>query len=930
MAEIRCPNCGRNNPDLLDVCQFCQTPLKPESVLRIGEKPTKKNTGELESVLPDWLKDVRQQAKDAAEEQEAAQAATDSRSQKNEPLDLLAGLASQAGRGDEEDVPDWLASINPTAKPKPSAPATPAPESGSDFFAQFNQQESKPEPVNEPPQEEGPSWMDSMRDQSAIPSEKDELSEWFTQASGQSDEIVESEGEQSDLGWRSSFDSPSSSVEKSPPQEEEDLSWLHNLEAASKQTGDLQAPQKETGWTQQFETPATPSPTPASQDDLSWLDRLGGIEESSRPAPEQPSASQDDLGWLNQFGSIGESPKTTQPAAPEPASPPASQEDLSWLNNLGAQSESQPVDAAPNQPISQQPFASEEDLDWLNKLGGVPDQAEPAKPFSVPAEVQPSEEDLSWLNDLGKTSEPSAPAQPVASQPDLSWLKDLGGEPEPLATPPFAPPEEEKAPPRHTAPLSEKAAQEAEPDWLKSATEAPSMPAPGDLSMDWFSDSGQTKREKKTPSAPQAAPLGSDIFSNAEEPAPLSNQDVDSLFSVDLPDWLSSPETGTAAPASRQTEMVPAEADESLAPVDLPSWVQAMRPVETLITETTPSVSDQPAETEGPLAGLHGVIPIAPVGSSRRPRPVSLTLQASDEQQASAILLEQILGSETSPRALVTSSVVTSQQWLRWALTAIILLVLSAVILLRSQLMPVSLNLPEEAGGLANAVLAIPANSNILVVIDYEASLAGELEAVGGPILDQIVVLSQPRLSFVSTSPNGAALAERLMTNTGMNQSGLPYLNLGYLPGGSAGVLGFIEAPGQIIPSAGVASFSEYSALVVLTDHAESGRVWVEQLQNRRTVDLALANQPLLMVASAQAGPLLQPYVSSRQITAMISGLSYAARFEALSSSRLTTARTYWDTFGIGLMTAIALIIVGSLWSLVTGMRARRANAEQG
>ena len=94
MAELRCPNCGKNNPDILDVCQFCQTPLKPEVVLRIGQNPTKKNTGELESVLPEWLKDVRQQARDSAEE-EAAQAAAQPKVQKNEPPDLLAGLASQ-------------------------------------------------------------------------------------------------------------------------------------------------------------------------------------------------------------------------------------------------------------------------------------------------------------------------------------------------------------------------------------------------------------------------------------------------------------------------------------------------------------------------------------------------------------------------------------------------------------------------------------------------------------------------------------------------------------------------------------------------------------------------------------------------------------------------------------------------------------------
>jgi uncharacterized membrane protein YdbT with pleckstrin-like domain len=124
-----------------------------------------------------------------------------------------------------------------------------------------------------------------------------------------------------------------------------------------------------------------------------------------------------------------------------------------------------------------------------------------------------------------------------------------------------------------------------------------------------------------------------------------------------------------------------------------------------------------------------------------------------------------------------------------------------------------------------------------------------------------------------------------------------------------------------------VGSFAEYSALVVLTDHAESGRVWVEQLQSRRQADPSISNKPLLMAASAQAGPLLQPYVSSRQITGMLSGLSDAARYE-LNTSRSDMARSYWDTFGVGLMMAIALIIVGSLWSLFTGMRLRRANAE--
>jgi hypothetical protein len=915
MADIRCPNCGKSNPDVLDVCQFCQTPLKSESVLRIGQSPTKKNTGELESVLPDWLKDMRQQARDSAEADAAAQAASQSRSQKNEPPDLLAGLASQTSSSDEEDIPDWLASINPTVKSKPSTPSRSEPS--TDFFAQFNQSEAGPEALSEPPPTKAPFGKEGMEDQSPPPVEKDELSDWFSQASEKPGEIVEfdSNAEPGDTGL-GGLNLSSKATEKSSPKE--DLSWLHNLEAAAKQTGDLQTPKQNMDWNANFEIPSTPSQPSTSQEDLSWLDSLGGIDEVSKQVPEQPSAPQDDLSWLNQFGGTAEPSQPSQPSAP--------QEDLSWLNNLGGVPESQNVDSAPEQPGTSRPFATGEDLGWLNKLGGT---SESSQPFEVTQEKPSSSEDLSWLNNLGAEPESS---QPPAAQEDLSWLSNLSGEPESLSAPPFSEPASKGPSPRQTAPLGQSAEKdaEAEPDWLKSAIEPPSMPAPGDLSMDWFTGTEQPPDAKPAPATPQPARSESDFFSTPSEPASLSNQDVDSLFSVEMPDWLSQPEPGTGETVSQQANVPSIVNDESLAPVDLPSWVQAMRPVEAVISETTPSVADQPTETEGPLAGLQGVIPTAPIGSSRRPKAVSLKLQASDEQQASAALLEQILGSETSPRALVTSPFVAPQQWLRWTLTGLFLIVLSAVIFLRSQSIPVSASLPLEAGNISTAVMNIPAGAKVLVVIDYEPSLAGEMEVISGPLLDQMVLLSHPNLSFISTSPNGVALVERLMSNTHINQAGSPYLNLGYLPGGATGVLGFIESPGQVNPLVDIQSFSEYSALIVLSDHAESGRVWVEQLQNQKQIDAALANKPLLMVASAQAGPMLQPYVSSGQITGMISGISDAARYEFVNNSRPGIARSYWDTFGIGLMMSIVLIILGSLWSLLTGIRARRADAKQG
>jgi hypothetical protein len=905
VAELRCPNCGKTNPDLLDVCLFCQTPLKPDSTLRIGDQPTKKNTGELQPILPDWLRNVQQQAQESAAEN-ASQAANQPKTSKEDPLDFLAGLASQSG--EEEEVPDWMAGLAPSGQP-PTAPQTTGSE---DFLSRLDKSSS--ETPSEPAHEEV----------SPAAPERDELSEWFAQASGQPEHVVEPEDDGGELGgaWGSSFGASTPVPRDAAPQEPEDLSWLRNLEEASKQTGDLQAPKQGSEWMPGLESPAAASQPASSQEDLSWLDTLGGIDEPSAQPLEPGRAPQEDLSWLDQLG--GRDAEQSEP----PSTQPARQEDLSWLNQLDAAAEPvRPFDAAPDKPLSP-PLASNEDLSWLNNLGTT---SEPARAFSEPAPESADEpfsaENLSWLNDLGGAPEPSQPVEarqeeaPSPPPQDLSWLKDFGNQEAPSSVPPFA---------EQTPLEQEKEAKEPQPAWLREATESPSpsTPLPGDVSMDWFA-------QVDKPVEDQPANVA-DIFAAPGEAAPLSNQDVDSLFSTEMPDWLSRAEPEAVEPVAGQPSLQ-AETGELLSPVDLPSWVQAMRPMEALISET-PNVEDQPEETEGPLAGLRGVIPGASIGSAIRPKAISLKLQVTEEQQSSAALLEDILGSETSPRTLVDAPFVTSQAVLRWVLAGLFLLVLGAAITLRSQRMPVSGVLPAAGNELSGALQDIPANANVLVVIDYEPALAGEMEAIGAPILEEMVSLSRPNLSFLSTSPNGPALVERLLTRARINtpdglgyQSGAQYTNLGFLPGGSAGVLGFVERPAEIIPGLGMTSFSDYAAVVLLSDHAESGKVWVEQLHGQRAngLDPALASQPLLVVASAQAGPLLEPYVSSRQITGMITGLSEAARYEA-SNGASGAARLYWDTFGIGLALAVVMIVLGSLWSLFTRVRARRADVEPG
>ena len=948
MADVRCPNCGKVNPDFLDVCQFCQAPLKSESMLHIGDKPTKKNTGELEPVLPDWLKDVRQQARSSAEE-DAAQAA--SKAKKEEPPDLLAGLRSQSEHADEEEVPDWLSSLSSTTKKEKSVPSTPpAPE--TDFFAQF--EKGEPAQKAEPAQETEPSWMSGQFQESP---ERDELSDWFAKASEEPAETLPTEPDLShiDSGWEiRTGEIPLS--EQPSPREEEDLSWLHNLEEEAKKTGELSKPKQERDWSAEF---GTPSPT-SGQEDLNWLNDLGALPPTEQPALPA-SESKEDLSWLDNLGAL--------PATSEPVQQPSSEqkEDLSWLNNLGEF-------PAPEPPV-QQSSEQKEDLSWLNNLGGTPIPEGPAASTSQPQEdlswlhafeespqpeqpvspPTPSADDSSWLNQLG-VSQPSQPS----SQEDLSWLNSLQGSEESLSATPFTesavepdqakPFEDEEAAelphvspftPRQTSPLYPEQEDTSIPDWLKSATEEPSMPV-GAEALDRF------REDYKIPSGPEE-PFSWKNFvpesklEGEEQPlteAPtLSNQEVDSLFSVDIPDWLSHPAAEEEVEKQPTEDIgIHAESGEALTPVDLPSWVQAMRPVEAVISETA-ALENQPVEREGPLAGFRGVIPVVQIGSSRRPQPIPLKLQATSEQQASAAIMEQILASETTPRAIPSAATFASQRMLRLTIAAVLLVVLSAAIFLRTQFLPVSPILPLDVDAASKTVELIPDNSAVLVVLDYQPSLAGEMEAVSGPLLNLLESLRHPSLSFISTSTNGPGLVSRLLRKTSVNnpdgityQEGQNYFNLGYLPGGESGVLAFIQSPQTALPTMSEnvpGTFSGYSAVLLLTDHAESARSWIEQLQTAKQTDPSLANQPLLVVSSAQAGPMLQPYASSRQISGMVNGLSDAARFEA-SQSRPGMARSYWDAFGAGVILAAGLIVLGSLWSLFAGMRAQRTEAGEG
>jgi hypothetical protein len=232
----------------------------------------------------------------------------------------------------------------------------------------------------------------------------------------------------------------------------------------------------------------------------------------------------------------------------------------------------------------------------------------------------------------------------------------------------------------------------------------------------------------------------------------------------------------------------------------------------------------------------------------------------------------------------------------------------------------------------------LPVDAPVLLVFDYEPALAGELEATAAPLIDHMLTLKHPRLSMISSTPTGSGLAERFMTNTQVNHNyerGQQFINLGYLPGGAAGVLAFSENPKNTKPFTttgedawttpvltGVDDLSKFNAIILLTDDAETARIWIEQTEGRR------GEARLLVVSSAQSGPMIQPYYQSGQVDGIVTGLDDSAPIEQVNSGRPGIVRRYWDAFGFGLLTATALAVLGSLWSLFSGWQARRK--EQG
>ena len=420
----------------------------------------------------------------------------------------------------------------------------------------------------------------------------------------------------------------------------------------------------------------------------------------------------------------------------------------------------------------------------------------------------------------------------------------------------------------------------------------------------------------------------------AGEAEPKKIEDEETVEQTDqaqpvTPDWLK-----TAS--SEETPPGPKESGSPLAPAELPSWLEALRPTDS-VSPTGPveDVSSADIVTAGPLVGLRGVISGRPSAiRAREPPTYSIKLRVTDEQKARVEMMEELLADEEKPTPLPSPPVLTSRNIFRLIVAVALLLPMVWMIISGSQ--HASAPQPGNIPGVVDftqQIQQLPSGAPVLIAFDYEAGFSGEMNVAIANVITQLVN-KNAYLTLVATSPSGPALAESAINEVytslvGSTGSYSNVANLGYIPGGTMGLVGLATSPRSILPYSlngynvwagaplnGISSIKDFNAVIVMTNDPDTARIWIEQIGP----PLQLADTPLLIVASSQAEPLILPYyeASPSQVQGLIAGLAGGVAYGRMVGN--IQQNGVWDAYSVGITISILIILIGSIAGWVLKM----------
>lgn len=748
-------------------------------------------------------------------------------------------------------------------------------------------------------------------------------------------------------GW--DLSDPASTFEDSPeeqPQESADLETWDFLDPsgtsekpAGEQTQDSADPGE---WDFLDPTPTSEEPrdtiSPESIDPGEWeyLDPAPTMDPSDQQAPAEP-VNGGEWDFLD--------PSATTAPSTEPS--PTEERDPSQATDAWSFLDPGPTDDLSGETGTQD-YPSEEsgeDAGWLDMLQDPETRKRLEEESALPEEPQKPQTD--WLDKIKRLNKSSDLVDEDSSFPD--WLSVTGKTPEIKGKGAEGDGSSDDVPDwlhldddeslNEFLRKKDLTNEEYKPKVTTDSLDSDEIPAEEDAPAAELSDSQQIKfpswaeEQKKKTQKPQVGQGKEEPQKGSPEPTQpfqMEEEYFDDLFSEELPGWL----TATSSSEAEKT------IGQNLAQGELPGWVEAMRPVVESSDASGLDEDEDYIENYGPLAGIPSVLPAeAEIGinvdqAAEKP----LDLLATKKHKDYVDLLKKLIDDEDQSVTIQVPPRLQTQRILRWLIAILMVVSIAVTVIFSGTLESDPLTASQLAGtgisALYDEIETLYDGQPVLIAYDYQPAAAGELHIAAATVVDHLMEQGT-FLTFISTQPTGPALAEHFLETTQSHHQykhTQKYINLGYLPGESAGLLSFTIAPKKIIPLAfdgsnawdsppliSVDGIRDFKMILVITDDPNTAKIWIEQVGSR------LDKTPLVMVVSAQVEPLIQPYfrTSPRQVSGYVAGIIDSMNYEQLTERPYLASRS-WLPFNIGIVISVGIIFISGLANGVLSLFKRR------
>jgi hypothetical protein len=478
------------------------------------------------------------------------------------------------------------------------------------------------------------------------------------------------------------------------------------------------------------------------------------------------------------------------------------------------------------------------------------------------------------------------------------------------------------------------------PDWFRDLDQKGAEPArESEVPEIEVEEAGQVPNWLKQmghiePTAEMAVGPGAEVSRLAEGAAgePLTEGPSLEQGAPTTPRPLPLPQTTVEMKTPDRLEARPSTGDTT--DTDMPAWVKAMQP--TAARSGPARAGLTPGMQAGELlTGIRGALTARAAVSAVKAREevhAEITAEGADKARVFQDIVSQPLVAAAVPVARRRR-----RFWAWLGRMVLYLLIIAAVVvplywqgaLEMGFFSEYNIPISARTQGVHKVIDTLPARSSVLVALDYDPTLAEELNTQARVLLQHLMQRKFKILSL-STTPTGPEMMQRLMDELAARPEygykyGEDYINLGYLPGQETSLLLFGHSPlsavrvdfrdgrdlserpivadlkrvpeqrlGQVVP-----------LMIALSGTQEGLRTWIEQVGTPYGVR---------MIAGVTGGiePYAQPYLDSEQLSGLLSGLPGAAEYEALTQKPGRAVRGLDSQVAVHLLLC-GLIVLGNM-----------------